>query len=174
MMGRVPVLGDLLASTVIAVPAQTNELPNEERERLDALFRTDPLLDQLDAELLEWHPGGATVRATIQVLHTNFLGGAHGGILFSLGDIAMSFASNGYGRQAVATQIDISYHRPVQPGDLVTATATEISRTRRFAHHRVELAVRDRLVASATGTTYRTDDWHFGADLWSEEWRAKH
>ena len=174
MTGCVPVLGDLLASTVIAVPTQIDGLPDGERKRLDALFRTDPLLEQLGAELLEWRPGAAIVRATIQLAHTNFLGGGHGAILFSLGDVAMSFASNGYGRQAVATHIDISYHRGVQPGDLVTATVTEISRTRRFGHHRVELAVGDRLVASATGTTYRTDDWHFGADQWSEEWRAKH
>ena len=159
---------------MIAVPAKTSGLPNERRERLDALFRTDPLLEQLQGELLEWGPGMAVVRATIQVAHTNFLGGGHGGILFSLGDIAMSFASNGYGRQAVATQIDISYHRAVQPGDLVVATATEINRSRRFGHHGVELVVGNRLVASATGTTYRTDEWHFGVDQWSEEWRAKH
>lgn len=174
MMGCVPVPGDLSASTVIAVPIPINGLPDGERQRLDALFRTDPLLEQLDAELLEWHPGTAIVRATIQIAHTNFLGGGHGGVLFSLGDLAMSFASNGYGRQAVATHIDISYHRGVQPGDLVTANVTEISRTRRFGHYRVELMVSDRLVASATGTTYRTDDWHFGTNQWSEEWRAKH
>jgi len=111
MMGCVPVPGDLSASTVIAVPIPINGLPDGERQRLDALFRTDPLLEQLDAELLEWHPGTAIVRATIQIAHTNFLGGGHGGVLFSLGDLAMSFASNGYG---------------------------------------------------------------FGADQWSEEWRAKH
>ena len=169
-----PVLGDLSASTVIAVAATPNKLPKEENERLDALFRSDPLLEQLGAELVEWGPGVAVVRAAIQRAHTNFLGGGHGGIIFSLGDVAMSFASNGYGRQAVATQIDISYHRAVQAGDLVVATAPEVSRTRRFAHHRVELTVAERLIASATGTTYRTDDWHFGADQWSDEWRAKH
>ena len=77
MTGCVPVLGDLLASTVIAVPTQIDGLPDGERKRLDALFRTDPLLEQLGAELLEWHPGAAIVRATIQLAHTNFLGGGH-------------------------------------------------------------------------------------------------
>ena len=169
-----PVRGDLSAGTVNSVSNEAPELPANGRARLEELFRADPLMDQLGAELLTWSPGIATVQATVQDSHTNFLGGGHGGILFSLGDIAMSFASNGYGRQAVATQIDISYHRGVGPGDLVIATVTEISRTRRFGHHRVELKVNEQLVASATGTTYRTDKWHFGAEIWPEEWREKY
>ena len=157
-----------------SVPNNSDELPENARQQLDELFRSDPLMDQLGAELLMWSPGNASVQATIEVAHTNFLGGGHGGIMFSLGDIAMSFASNGYGRQSVATQIDISYHRGVRPGDMITATASEISRTRRFAHHRVELTVNDRLVASATGTTYRTDEWILGPDIWPDEWREKY
>ena len=156
------------------MPNDSDELPENARQQLDDLFRSDPLMDQLGAELLMWSPGNAKVQATIEVAHTNFLGGGHGGIMFSLGDIAMSFASNGYGRQSVATQIDISDHRGVRPGDTITATASEISRTRRFAHHRVELIVDDRLVASATGTTYRTDEWILGPDIWPDEWREKY
>ena len=157
-----------------SVPNNIDELPENARQQLDELFRSDPLMDQLGAQLLTWSPGNACVQATIEVAHTNFLGGGHGGIMFSLGDIAMSFASNGYGRQSVATQIDISYHRGVRPGDMITATASEISRTRRFAHHRVELTVNDRLIASATGTTYRTDEWLLGLGVWPNEWREKY
>ena len=130
-----------------SVSNEVQQLPAEGRERLDALFRSDPLMSGLAAELLSWSPGLATVQAEVQVAHTNFIGGGHGGIVFSLGDIAMSFASNGYGRQALATQIDISYHRGVLPGDVIIATASEINRTRRFGHHRVEMKVNERLVA---------------------------
>jgi len=168
------VRGDCLEGTVNSVSHEVKELPAEARNRLDALYRSDPLMTGLGAELLSWSPGLATVQTKVQLAHTNFLGGGHGGIVFSLGDIAMSFASNGYGRQALATQIDISYHRGVLPDDLVIATASEISRTRRFGHHRVEIKVNDRLVASATGTTYRTDEWHFGAEFWPDDWREKY
>ena len=171
---EVPVRKDLSAGTVNSVPSEDPELPAPGRARLEALFSADPLMAQLGAELVIWSPGAATVQVTMNDNHTNFLGGGHGGIIFSLGDIAMSFASNGYGRLALATQIDISYHRGVRPGDLVVATATEISRTRRFGHHRVELKVNDRLVATATGTSYRTDEWHFGAEIWPDEWREKY
>ncbi|HAY65194.1 MAG TPA: hypothetical protein DCY36_04125, partial [Acidimicrobiaceae bacterium] len=112
--------------TVIAVPIEIDDLPSEGRERLDELFRSDPLMHQLGGSLVSWSPGQSTVTASIDKSHTNFIGGGHGGILFSLGDIAMSFASNGYGRQCLATQINISYHRGVLPGDLIAAVATEI------------------------------------------------
>ena len=56
----------------------------------------------------------------------------------------MSFASNGYGRQCLATQINISYHRGVLPGDLIAAVATEINRT----HD-----------SRTTGSNYRPRSW---------------
>ena len=37
-----------------------------------------------------------------------------------------------------------------------------------------ELHVDEKLVGSATGITYRTDEWHFGENLWPEDWRLKH
>ena len=131
-------------------------------------------MHQLGGSLVSWSPGQSTVTASIDKSHTNFIGGGHGGILFSLGDIAMSFASNGYGRQCLATQINISYHRGVLPGDLIAAVATEINRTRRFAHYRLDLSVEKKLVASATGTTYRTNEWHFGDEAWPDTWREKY
>ncbi len=144
------------------------------RGRLDGLFRSDPMAGSLGAELVGWEPGHATVRATIADGHANFLGVGHGGILLTLADIAMSFASNGFGRVAVAVNLDVSYHRKVAPGDEVVATATQVDRSRRIAHHRLEARVGDLLVCSATGITYSTAEWHFGADAWPEGWRVEH
>jgi len=149
-------------------------LPDDLRVRLDNLFRSDPAAAQLGVELDSWSPGHAVINAVLTDSHTNFMGVGHGGVLLTLGDIAMSYASNGYGRVAVAIQIDVAYHRAVGSGDEVVATATEISRTRRFANHRLELHVGDLLVCSATGITYRTDEWHFGPDAWTETWRVEH
>ena len=128
------------------------------------------MADELGAELGEWGPGTAVVRCTVRPQHVNFLGGAHGGLIFSLGDIAMSYASNGYGRVALAIRIDVSYLRGVEVGEVLTADATTSHVSRRFGHHQLDLSVGGRLVAQATGTTYRTDDWHFGADAWPEDW----
>jgi len=150
------------------------DLPDDLRRRLEDLFRSDDVATGLGAELIRWGPGHAAVRAIVDSSHANFMGVVHGGTLFTFADIALSFASNSHGRVALAIQVDIAYHRGVAPGDEVVATATEISRTRRIANYRLELHVGDILVASATGVTYRTDDWHFGSDAWTEEWRATH
>ncbi len=150
------------------------DLPDDLRRRLDDLFRSDRVATRLGTELLHWHPGHATVSTVVDNPDANFMGVIHGGTLFTLADIALSFASNGHGRIALAIQVDIAYHRGVTPGDEVIATATETSRTRRIANHHLELHVGEELVGSATGITYRTDEWHFGSDSWPEEWRANH
>ncbi|MCP5025116.1 MAG: PaaI family thioesterase [Actinomycetia bacterium] len=149
-------------------------LPRELADRLDALFRSDPHSAHLGALLIEWSLDHASVGCTIGDHHTNFLGGGHGGVVFSLADIAMSFAGSSDGRVAMAVQIDISYMRGVRPGDHLVATATVTNRTRRFAHASVEVSAGDRLVAAATGVNYRTDEWHFGANAWPQSWRDAH
>jgi acyl-CoA thioesterase len=141
---------------------------------LDDMFRSDPLLGSLGASLVSWSSGAATVECEIAEQHTNFIGGAHGGILFSLGDMAMSFASNSHGRIAVAVQLDVTYHRGARAGDCLRAVATERTRSRRFGSYELELRCGDVHVASMHGITYRTDDWHLGEDEWTAEWRTTH
>ena len=124
----------------------------------------------LGAELVEWSIGAASVRVEVGADQVNFLGGGHGGVLFTLGDLAMSYASNSYGRIAVAIRIDISYLKAVAPGDELLATAYTQSVSRRFGHHQLDVHRGDSLVAQAVGTTFRTDDWHFGREAWPEDW----
>ena len=149
-------------------------LPPGLAERLDATFRCDPHANHLGIELVDWSEGAAMVSCALADHHTNFLGSGHGGLIFSLADVAMSVASNSHGRVAVAVQIDISYLRRVDPGDQLTATATVTNTSRRFTHVGLDVHVGERKVAAATGITYRTDDWHFGADAWPEAWRSIH
>lgn len=149
-------------------------LPQARREDLDGRFRSDPMGSSLGLDLQAWGSGTAQVELAIGPQHSNFVGGAHGGVLFSLGDFAMSVASNSHGRVAVAVQLDISYHHGVQIGDVVVATAKERSRSRRLGSYLVELCVQERLVASSTGMTFRTEEWWSGADAWPEEWRCRY
>jgi acyl-CoA thioesterase len=139
-------------------------------QRLDALFRSDPTTDTLGARIVDWGPGSAVVECEVTAAHLNFVGVGHGGFLFTVGDIAMSFASNGYGRIALAIRIDISFMKGVSLGDLVRAEATTTHASRRLGHHRLLLTVDDALVAEATGTTFRTDEWHFGRESWPSDW----
>lgn len=150
------------------VPVENDAL--DPSERLLDWFRQDPMASSLGAELVECEPGRAVVTATVRDDQVNFLGVGHGGLLFTLGDIAMAFASNAYGRVALALRLDITFMSGVGPGDTLVATASTPKITRRFGHHQLDVHVNDELVARANGTTYRTDDWHFGSEAWPESW----
>lgn len=151
----------------------SESLPLEAAAGLDELFRTDPHATHLGARLVDWSLGSAIVECTVAEHHLNFLGVGHGGVVFSVADIAMSVASNSPGRTAVAIHLDINYLHRVDPGDRIVATASVASMSRRFCHVSLSVARGERQLATATGITYRTDDWHLGADTWPDEWRAR-
>ena len=149
-------------------------LPGGMYERLDALFRADPYAKRLGVEIVQWSVGSATIAATVGDDQVNFVGVGHGGLIFSLADIAMSVASNSEGRISLAISFTIDFQRATSPGDRIEVTATTVNQTRRLSTHEAVAMVGDRRVGSGRGITYRIDDWHFGADAWPEEWRAAH
>ena len=148
-------------------------MPVENRQQLDALFRADPFARALGAEIVEWGDGKARVRYPPTPAHLNFLGGVHGGAIYAAADVALSVASNSWGRQCVAISIEAHYLKPARAGDLLIAEAEEESRSRRLGSYR--MSVHDtagRLVASLHALGFRTDSWHLGETAWPEEWRC--
>ena len=75
------------------MPNDSDELPENARHNLTICFLR-PAHGSARGRVVDVVSGNAKVQATIEVAHTNF-GGGHGGIMFSLGDIAMSFAPTG-------------------------------------------------------------------------------
>jgi acyl-CoA thioesterase len=94
---------------------------------------------------------------TVRAQHLNFNGTCHGGALFAIADTAFGLASNSHGLVAVGIDAHITYHVAAQKGDTLTATAVEVSRARRIAVYRIDVARGDgTLVSSFTGTVYVT------------------
>ncbi len=147
---------------------------HQNRDELDALFRADTLARTLDLELVDWSGGQARVTGTPTEEHCNFLGGVHGGFLYSAADVAMSVASNSWGRMAVAVSIDMQYAAGARPGDEIEFIATEQIRSRRIGNYRLLVVRGERTIATATGLTYRTDDWLLGEEAWSDDWRSQY
>lgn len=95
------------------------------------------------------------VSMTVREDQINFLGGTHGGVLFSLADCAFSLASNAYGEPAVAIDTHLAITAPSQVGDELTATVRELTRGRTLATYRVDVTRADgRIVGLFTGTVY--------------------
>jgi len=146
----------------------------DNRNQLGRLFARDQLARTLSVTLVDWGGGWATASATPGPNDLNFLGSVHGGYLFAAADVALSVASNSWGRAAVAISVDFHYVAAAPSNEELEFTAQERSRGRNVATYALEVRSDQRLVATATGTTFRTNDWHLGKDAWTPEWRASH
>ncbi len=123
----------------------------------EALARRDRLMALLGAELVQAGAGYAVVRAVVGSDHLNFNGTCHGGFTFALADMAFGIASNSRGLQAVGIDAHVTYLTAANEGDVLTATAREISRTRRVGTYAIDVARDDgRGVARFTGTVLVT------------------
>lgn len=102
--------------------------------------------------------GHAVVSMVITDDMVNGLGIGHGGLIFSLADSAMAFATNGTGRPAVAVQAEIDWLRPARLGSRLTATANKVHRRGRSAITDVTVTdENDEVVAVFRGRTRVVD-----------------
>jgi len=141
------------------------EAKTEVERRIARLAARDRLMRHLGVECVDGGPGRAAVSLAIHDDHLNFNGTCHGGAIFALADSAFGLASNSQGVIAAAIDAHITYQVAVKPGDTLTATAVEVSRSRKLGVYRVDVTRQDgALVSSFTGTVYVTERANEGAD----------
>jgi len=85
----------------------------------------DMLLKMFKMEILDYREGYSKVKMEIKENHTNAAGVCHGGVIFSLADVAFALASNSHGTVALAIEGNISFIGAVKPGTTITAICTE-------------------------------------------------
>ncbi|MCB0033319.1 MAG: hotdog fold thioesterase [Anaerolineales bacterium] len=90
-----------------------------------AYIQKDPFAKHLGATIEEIRTGYGRVSLTITADMLNFHGITHGGLIFTLGDIAFAAASNSHGQTAVALNVDIGFMRATRIGDQLIAEAQE-------------------------------------------------
>lgn len=124
---------------------------------LGKLARRDRFVTALGIEFIEGGPGRAAIRMEVGDEHLNFMGACHGGAIFALADTAFGLASNYLGIMSVGINAHITYSAPAKKGDVLTATAVELARSKRLATYRIDVARADgETVALFTGTVYIT------------------
>ena len=102
--------------------------PKERAQKSAAVMWSDDRASTwLGMELQDVDEGTATLSLTVQDHHANGHGICHGGITFALADSAFAFACNSRNQSTVAQQNSITYTAPAQIGDILTATAREVS-----------------------------------------------
>ena len=122
-----------------------------------SMLAADSFSRWLGVELLDIEPGRCKLRMQVRDDMLNGFGRCHGGVVFSLADSALAFASNSRGRVAVSVENSLAYPAPAFPGDMLTALAEEQSHGDRISTFHVSVTNQDaRKVGVFRGTVYRT------------------
>jgi phenylacetic acid degradation protein PaaD len=98
------------------------------RSHAEAMYAKDLTCRTLGITLKEVALGRAVLGMRVTESMVNGHGFAHGGYLFLLADAAFAYACNSHGPVTVAQAAQISYFRPVEVGDALTAEAVERAR----------------------------------------------
>ncbi len=128
---------------------------------VDKMMADDAFSQWLGIEVVDIKPGYTKLEMTVRDEMVNGFGVTHGGIAFSLADSALAFASNSYGRVAVAMENNISFMKKVMTGDTLTAETEELSIGRRIGVYNISIInQKDEQVALFRGTVFRTQEDH--------------
>ncbi|MBV9562508.1 MAG: hydroxyphenylacetyl-CoA thioesterase PaaI [Bradyrhizobium sp.] len=117
----------------------------------EAMWKEDDASSALGMKIVEIGPGRAMLSMTVRPDMVNGQRIAHGGFIFTLADSAFAFACNSHNARAVAAQGDITFIRPGRLGDLLVATAREVSRSGRSGIYDVQVRVGDDVIAEFRG-----------------------
>ena len=127
-------------------------------ERVKRLSSRDPLPATLGIEYVDGGLGRAVVRMQVRENHLNLNETCHGGVIFTVADTAFGLASNSHGVVAMGIDVHITYHVAARLGDVLIATASEVSRSRKLGVYRIDVTTAEGvLIASFTGTAYVTN-----------------
>jgi phenylacetic acid degradation protein PaaD len=118
-----------------------------------SLARRDTFARDAGIEFVEASLGRAVTRVTVTDRHLNFNGVCHGGLTFTLADAAFGYACNSQGVVSGSINAHMIYSMAARAGDVLTATAIEISRSSKASNYRIDVVRADgAMMAAMTGT----------------------
>lgn len=121
------------------------------------MMEKDEFSRWLGIKIVEIKPGYSKIKMKVRKEMLNGFGITHGGITFSLADSALAFASNNYGRVAVALETNLAFPKPVYEYDELTAVAEEQSKGNSVGIYNVTVTNQENVkVGIFRGTVYRT------------------
>jgi acyl-CoA thioesterase len=125
--------------------------------RVERLHAVDTAARELGIALTSAGAGAAEVSMTVGEQHLGSLGQLHGGVLFTLADVAMSYAGNSRGNPSMAIRAAIDFVDAAALGDVLVAQAVEHSLRGKAGIYDVEIrtAADARLIATFRGNTLR-------------------
>tara|TARA_R110001592_G_scaffold6720_5_gene36138 strand:- start:8800 stop:9222 length:423 start_codon:yes stop_codon:yes gene_type:complete len=128
---------------------------------IDRMYENDAFSKWLGIEIVSIDVGSCQLQIMVRKEMLNGFAIAHGGITYSLADSALAFASNSYGQKSVSVETSISHTVSCKEGDVLIATAKELSLSNKIGIYEVIIVNQEnKIVALFKGTVYRTSkDW---------------
>ncbi|MBN1293341.1 MAG: hotdog fold thioesterase [Candidatus Latescibacteria bacterium] len=99
----------------------------------------DTFAHKLGIKIIEAKDGCSHVSMELDETHANALGNVHGGVFFSLADLAFATACNSEGVLSVAIEASIQYMAPCRSEGVLEARGKKINETRRLGFYRIEV-----------------------------------
>jgi acyl-CoA thioesterase len=119
-------------------------------------LKSDRYASFLETRITKIERGYAQAVLTVAEHMLNFNQVAHGGLIFSLADVAFAAACNSFNQTAVALSFHITYRRPVSIGTRLVAEASEVSSGKTTALYKIIVRTDDqRIVAVCEGLAYK-------------------
>lgn len=128
---------------------------------INEFIRKDPFANYLGATVESIKAGYSRISITVTEEMLNFHGTTHGGLIFTLGDIAFAAASNSHGQIAVAMNVSISFLKASKPGDRLVAEAKEKHLGGKTALYDITVVEEEsgELIAKSQNLVYRKREW---------------
>ena len=115
----------------------------------------DKFARSIGVQVIEALPERAVCKLEINKNHLNGLGLVNGGVLFTIGDLAMAVAANANGSSTVTLSSNIEFIKSSSSGTLV-AVATPIKTGKTISRYRVEITLEEtsQLIAVLNATSF--------------------
>jgi acyl-CoA thioesterase len=123
-----------------------------------AMLAKDRATPMLGMVVLSAEEGACCLEMAVREDMLNGYETCHGGILFALADSAFAFACNSRNQSTVAAGAQIDFLRPARIGDVLRATAVELSAGKRLGLYDVTVTnQKQQTVALFRGKSCRVD-----------------
>ena len=121
----------------------------------DHMWATDRASQGMGMRVAAIGPGACTMTMAVREDMLNGYGTCQGGLMTTLADSCFAFACNAYNEITVAAGFDVQIVAPGKLGDVLTATAVEVSKTGRLGVYDVDVRnQRDERVLAFRGRSY--------------------
>lgn len=121
------------------------------------MMENDFFSQWMGVEVLDVNKGYSKIKMTIRKEMVNGFGIVHGGLPFSLADSAFAFACNNRNNLSVALDVTITFTKPVNVGDVLTAEAKEVHNGKSTGVYLISVTnQKNETVALFKGTCFRT------------------